>query len=74
MYSAPGRNAVSGYFESMRPSIDKLKSRGLPEIERELKNSARGSEAIYKILLLTARQELLEEKDIQLSFDFGGGN
>jgi len=63
-----------GYLKSMRPSIDKLKSRGLPEIERELKNSARGSEAIYRIMLLTARQELLEEKDIQLSFDFGGGN
>lgn len=72
MRAAPGRNAVSGeYFKSMRPSIDKLKLRGLPEIERELENSARGSEAIYQILLLTARQELLREKDIQLSFDFG---
>lgn len=63
-----------GYFQSMRPSIDKIKERGLSEVERELKNSARGSEAIYKILLLTARQELLEEKDIQLSFDFGSVN
>jgi hypothetical protein len=56
------------YLDSMRPSIEKLKLRGISSIEQELKG--KGPEPLYRILLVTALAELTEENDIQMSFNF----